>query len=48
MLIILAKILSNVLSVLDLIKLLLTKEKSHYMSDEHLLITEEIDLNERI
>ena len=38
----------TVLSLLDLIKLLLTKEKSCYMNNEHLLINEEIDLNERI
>jgi phytoene synthase len=44
----LRKIYQTVLSLLDLIKLLSTKEKSHYMSDEHLLISEEIDLNERI
>ena len=44
----LRKIYQTVLSLLDLIKLLLTKEKSCYMSDEHLLINEEIDLNERV
>jgi len=44
----LAKIYQTVLSLLDLIKLSLNKEKNHYMSDEHLLINEEIDLNERI
>jgi len=44
----LGKIYQTVLSLLDLIKLLLRKEKSHNMSDEHLLINEEIDLNERI
>ena len=42
------KLYQTVLSLLDLIKLLLTKEKSCYMSDEHLLINEEIDLNERV
>ncbi len=42
------KIYQTVLSLLDLIKLSLKDEKSHYMSDEHLLINEEIDLNERI
>ncbi|WP_415322950.1 squalene/phytoene synthase family protein [Candidatus Pelagibacter sp. Uisw_127] len=42
------KVYQTFLSLIDLIKLLLTKEKSHYMSDEHLLINEEIDLNERI
>ena len=44
----LGKVYQTVLSLLDLIKLLLTKEKSRYMSNEHLLINEEIDLNERI
>jgi len=44
----LGKIYQTVLSLLDLIKLSLTKEKSYFMSDEHLLINEEIDLNERI
>ena len=44
----LAKVYQTVLSLLDLIKLSLKNEKSHYMSDEHLLINEEIDLNERI
>ena len=44
----LGKICQTVLSLLDLIKLSLKNEKSHYMSDEHLLINEEIDLNERI
>ncbi len=44
----LGKIYQTVLSLLDLIKLSLKDEKSHYMSDEHLLINEEIDLNERI
>jgi len=43
-----AKIYQTLLSVLDLIRLLLTKEKSHYMSDEHIIITKEINLNERI
>ena len=44
----LGKIYQTALSLLDLIKLSLKNEKSHYMSDEHLLINEEIDLNERI
>ena len=44
----LGKIYQTVLSLLDLIKLSLKNEKSHYMNDEHLLINEEIDLNERI
>ncbi|WP_415303735.1 phytoene/squalene synthase family protein [Candidatus Pelagibacter sp. Uisw_090] len=44
----LGKVYQTVLSLLDLIKLLLTKEKSRYMSNEYLLINEEIDLNERI
>ncbi len=44
----LGKIYQTVLSLLDLIKLSLKNEKSCYMNDEHLLINEEIDLNERI
>jgi len=44
----LGKVYQTVLSLLDLIKLLLIKEKNYNMSDEHLLINEEIDLNERI
>ena len=44
----LAKVYQTVLSLLDLIKLSLKNERCHYMSDEHLLINEEIDLNERI
>jgi phytoene synthase len=44
----LGKIYQTVLSLLDLIKLSLIKEKSYFMSEEHLLINEEIDLNERI
>jgi phytoene synthase len=44
----LGKIYQTFLSLLDLIKLSLKNEKSHYMNDEHLLINEEIDLNERI
>ena len=44
----LGKIYQTALSLLDLIKLSLKNEKSHYMNDEHLLINEEIDLNERI
>ena len=42
------KLYQTILSLIDFVKLLLTKEKSCYMSDEHLLINEEIDLNERI
>jgi phytoene synthase len=44
----LGKIYQTVLSLLDLVQLSFKKEKSHYMNDEHLLINEEIDLNERI
>jgi len=44
----LAKIYQTLLSVLDLIRLLLTKEKDYYISDEHIIITKEINLNERI
>ena len=44
----LSKIYQTLLSVFDLMRLLLTKEKSYYMSDEHIIITKEINLNERI
>jgi phytoene synthase len=44
----LGKIYQTVLSLLDFVKLSFKKEKSYYTSDEHLLINEEIDLNERI
>ena len=43
-----AKIYQTILSVFDLVTLFLTKQKSSYMNNEHFLISEEIDLNERI
>jgi len=43
-----AKIYQTILSVFDLVTLFLTKQKSGYMNNEHFLISEEIDLNERI
>jgi 15-cis-phytoene synthase len=42
------KIFQTIFSIFDLIALLLTKQKSKYMSNEHFLISEEINLNERI
>ena len=42
------KIYQTILSIFDLITLLLTKQKIGYMNNEHFLISEEIDLNERI
>ena len=42
------KIYQTILSIFDLITLLLTRQKSVYMNNEHLLISEEINLNERI
>ena len=42
------KIFQTVFSIFDFITLLLTKQKSKYMINEHLLICEEINLNERI
>ena len=42
------KIYQTILSIFDLITLLITKQKSGYMNNEHFLINEEIDLNERI
>jgi phytoene synthase len=44
----LGKFYQTVLSLLDLIKLLFAEKKNHYMTDEHFLINEEINLNERI
>ena len=43
-----AKIYQTILSVFDLVTLFLTKQKSGYMNNEHFLISEEVDLNERI
>jgi 15-cis-phytoene synthase len=42
------KIFQTIFSIFDMITLLLTKQKSSYMNDEHFLISEEINLNERI
>ena len=42
------KIFQTIFSIFDLIMLLLTKQKSHYMNNEHFLISEEINLDERI
>ena len=42
------KIYQTILSIFDLVTLFLTKQKSGYMNNEHFLISEEIDLNERI
>jgi 15-cis-phytoene synthase len=42
------KVFQTIFSIFDLITLLLTKQKSSYMSNEHFLISEEINLNERI
>ena len=42
------KIQQTFLSIFDLLKLLLIKKKKHLRGKEHLLINEEIDLNERI
>jgi 15-cis-phytoene synthase len=42
------KISQTIFSLFDLIKLILTKQKSNYMNNEHFLINEEIDLNERV
>jgi phytoene synthase len=44
----LCKLFQTFLSILDLIKLLLIKETNHLRNQEHLLINEEINLNERI
>ena len=42
------KIFQTIFSIFDLITLLLTKQKSNYMNNEHFLISEEINLDERI
>ena len=42
------KIFQTIFSIFDFIILLLTKQKSTYMNNEHFLISEEINLNERI
>ncbi|MDC0608318.1 squalene/phytoene synthase family protein [Candidatus Pelagibacter ubique] len=44
----LGKLYQTFLSILDLIKLIFINEKYHLRNKEHLLINEEIDLNERI
>ena len=44
----LGKLYQTILSILDLIKLIFINEKYHLRNKEHLLINEEIDLNERI
>ena len=44
----LGKLYQTILSILDLIKLKFINEKYHLRNKEHLLINEEIDLNERI
>ena len=42
------KIIQTILSIIDLIKLFLTMSDEHFRKEEHLLINEEINLNERI
>ena len=42
------KIFQTIFSIFDLITLILTKQKSSYMNNEHFLISEEINLDERI
>ena len=42
------KIIQTILSIIDLIKLFLIKSDEHFRKEEHLLINEEINLNERI
>ena len=43
-----SKFIQTILSVFDLIKLLLIKSEDHLREKEHLLINEEINLNERV
>jgi len=42
------KIIQTILSIFDLIKLLLIKSEDHLRDKEHLIINEEINLNERV
>ena len=42
------KIFQTILSIFDLITLAVTRQKSGYMNNEHFLISEEINLDERI
>jgi len=42
------KIYQTILSIFDLVNLFITKQKNSYMNNEHFLICEKIDLNERI
>jgi len=44
----LEKIQQTLLSIFDLLKLFLVKQKKHLRNEEHLLINEEVNLNERI
>jgi len=43
-----SKIIQTILSIFDLIKLSLIKSKDHLRDKEHLIINEEINLNERV
>ena len=45
---ILKKIIETFLSVFDLIKLLLINKNDDYIQHDHLLISEELNLDERI
>jgi len=42
------KIIQTILSLYDLIRLSLIKSENHFMEKEHLMINEEVNLNERI
>jgi phytoene synthase len=42
------KIIQTILSIFDLMRLSLIKSEDHLRNKEHLLINEEINLNERI
>ena len=44
----LGKVQQTFLSIFDLLKLFLIKQKNHLRDEEHLLINEEVNLNERI
>ena len=42
------KVIQTILSVFDLIRLLLINPKDHHRDNEHLIINEDINLNERV
>ena len=43
-----AKIIETILSIVDFLKLLFVKNISYYNNDNHTILNQEINLNERI